>query len=584
MIILGIMYSTNSTAALMVDGKIVSAAGEDRFSRKKSIHAYPKMAIECCLNSAGITASDIDIVALPYLGINNFERFLVDYDGSFSMEEKIKEQYDYFWPTLIEGKTVDFLEVFKDKIIPERMEGLRKDSESNPIHNYIKQHLGINQQQIHQYHHHISHIYYGIFTQRKFIEPVLILTMEANGGDRNASISTFDNGVLKTIFKTNDCFLARLYRYITLLLGMKTNEHEYKVMGLAPYASEYIIQRPLEMLREFMYVDGVDLKFKKRPPDLYFHFKDIFEGIRFDAIAGALQRYTEEIIVEWTKNAVAQTGIRNVVWSGGVAMNIKAMMEAAKLSEVDNLWVGATPSDESIAIGVLFQAYYKITGKYPEVLEHMYLGNSYTQKDVDAFVGSLELNGDYRVVENVSNEKLTDGLLKGLVIGRFCGRMEFGARALGNRSILADPGKLSMVRKVNEKVKSRDFWMPFAPAILKEREKDYLVNPKGLEAPYMAIGFETTAKAASEFPAALHPYDFTSRPQIICRNENPSFYDIIDAFEKKTGCGSLLNTSFNIHGEPIVCTLHDAWDVFERTGIDGLLLENTYIEKKKIGG
>lgn len=574
------MYSTNSTAALMEDGKVVAAAGEDRFSRKKSTHAYPRMAIDHCLKVAGITPDEIDLVALPYLDIFDYDRFIVDYDGTFSIQEKIQEQYDYFYPTLIEKKHVDFLELYKDKIIPERLKMAQEDPIGNPVHAYLKHHLGIPSGKIQHFHHHISHIYYGIFTaMREITEPVLILTLEGNGGDRNASVATFVDGELITLYRTNDCMLARLYRYITLLLGMKSNEHEFKVMGLAPYASDYMVRKPLEIFREYMYVDGLEMKYHKRPPDLYHHFRKIFEGIRFDAIAGALQKYTEEILIQWTRNAVKQTGIGKVVWSGGVAMNIKAMMEVAKIPEVDDLWVGATPGDESIAIGVLFQAYHKLTGKNPERLNTMYLGNEFSKEEVADFIKGLNLDGSFSVEKDPSPEFLAERLTKGKVLSRFCGRMEFGARALGNRSILADPRSHKMIRKINEKIKNRDFWMPFAPVIINERADDYLVNPKKLDTPFMAIGCETTELAVESLPAALHPYDFTCRPQVLEREANPSYYDLIKAFEKKTGCGSLLNTSFNIHGEPIVASLEDAWDVFTRSGLDGLIMGNIYIEK-----
>lgn len=581
MIILGIMYSTNSSAALMRDGEIVAAAGEDRFLRKKSTHAYPREAVDHCLKIAGVSASEIDLVALPYLDINSWDRFIVDYDGTFSIQEKIREQHDYFYPTIIEKKEVDFLEVFKDKIIPQRLKLAQEDPEGNPIHAYLKEHLGISREKIRHYHHHLSHIYYGIFSARhEMSEPVLILTMEGNGGDRNASVATFADGELTTIYRTDDCFLARLYRYVTLLLGMKSNEHEYKVMGLAPYASDYVIQKPLEIFREYMYLDGLEMKYHKRPPDLYHHFRKLFEGFRFDAIAGALQRYTEEIVTQWTRNAVKQTGIGRVIWSGGVAMNIKAMMEVSKIPEVDDLWVGATPGDESLTMGVLFQAFHRLTGQYPKHLNNMYLGNDHTGEEVSDFIAGLNLDGKYLVVkENPSPDFLAGRLAEGKVLSRFCGRMEFGARALGNRSILADPRSPSMIRKINEKIKNRDFWMPFAPVILNERAGDYLMNHKNIDVPYMAVGCETTKQAVADLPAALHPYDFTCRPQLLDRTSNPSYYDLVKAFEAKTGCGSLLNTSFNIHGEPIVASLADAWDVFIRSGLDGIIFKNFYIEK-----
>jgi len=580
MISLGIMYSTNSTAALMIDGKIEACASEDRFVRKKSIHAYPKQSIDFCLRYTGVSPSEIDEVALPYLGISDFNKFIVDFDGSFSMKEKIEEQHKYYKPILIEGKNVNYLNVFRHKIIAERLEFTQKDPEHNPIHYYLKEHLGIPRQKIQYYPHNLSHIYYGLYTQRVEKDPILILSMEGFGGDANASIYLYENGQLRLIYKTLDCVIGRLYRYITLLLGMKSNEHEYKVMGLAPYANQNHIQEPLKIFQNIMHVDGIELKIKNKPSDMYFYFRDEFEGIRFDSIAGALQKYTENIMTEWTENAIEKTGIADVIWSGGVAMNIKAMMEISKIPALKSLCVGATPSDESIAMGVLFQSHCSSQKTPPLHLNNVYLGNSFTRQETESFISQINPGNSFKITRDPRISYIAQYLVNDNVIARFCGRMEFGARALGNRSILANPRHPNMIRKINEKIKNRDFWMPFAPVMLKERQNDYILNVKNIESPYMTIGFETTPLAKEHLPAALHPYDFTVRPQILSREDNPSYYDLVKAFEHETGIGALLNTSFNMHGEPIACTQENAWDVFIRSGLDGLLLGHVFIEKK----
>ncbi len=578
--LLGLMYSTNSTAALMRDGRIVACASEDRFARRKSIHAYPARAIDWCLADAGLRPAEIDLVVLPYEGIfTNFDKLLVDYDGSFSVRDKIQEQHEYYKPLLLEGRRPNFLEIFRHKVLPDRWRLAQQDPEGNVIRAALREHLNIPPERIVTVHHHLSHIYYAVYSQRTFRDPVLVFTMEGWGGDRNASLSIFSNGRLDTVYTTPECCIGRLYRYITLLLGMRSNQDEYKVMGLAPYASEATIRGALEVFRETMYVDGVEFKYRRRPSDLYFYFRDRLEGERFDAIAGALQRYTEEIIVQWVRNAVARTGIRDVLFTGGVAMNMKAMMAVGQLPEVRSLWVGATCTDESVSMGALFLAHAERTGRAPAPLQQIYLGNAASDADIEAFLAQAGGDARVRVIRDALPDAVAQRLAQGLVIGRYAGRAEFGARALGNRSILADPRSPAMVRRINEKIKNRDFWMPFAPVILEERQHDYLVNPKGLEAPYMTLGFETTPLARAEMPAALHPYDFTARPQILARADNPAYYDLVKAFERLTGVGALLNTSFNLHGEPIVCTLEDAWRVFTMSGLDGLMLGPHYIEK-----
>jgi carbamoyltransferase len=577
------MFSVNSSAAVMVDGKIVAAVSEDRFSRRKGVNTYPKQSIDFCLKHANVDPSQIDFVALPYLGITgprDFDKLIVDYDNTFSIKEKIEEQHKYFKPLLLEGKQVEFLEVFKHKIIPERYEYYLKDPDHNPIHMYLKNHLGIEKNRIKYYRHNLSHVYYGIYSQKIKRNPALILTMEGYGGDASASIYKYENGRISLLYKTDQGLIGRLYRYMTLLLGMKTNEHEFKVMGLAPYANQYHIQEPLNVFRDILYVDGIELKFKNKPNDLYFHFREKFEGVRFDAIAGAVQQYTEEIMTQWTANAIKETGIRDVIWSGGVALNIKAMMEISKIPELKSLWVGATSNDESLPMGALFQAYHMEYQKEPVLLDTVYLGNSYSKGDVEKFLSTISAPENFTIIKNISDDAIADILVDQNVIGRFSGRMEFGQRSLGNRSILANPKDPKMIRKINEKIKSRDFWMPFAPVILKERQHDYLINPKNIDSPFMTIGFETTELAQKDLPAALHPYDFTARPQILDPADNPGYYSIIKAFERKTGVGCLLNTSFNLHGEPIVCTLDDAWSTFIRSGLDAIILEHVLVTKK----
>ena len=188
---------------------------------------------------------------------------------------------------------------------------------------------------------------------------------------------------------------------------------------------------------------------------------------------------------------------------------------------------------------------------------------------------------NYRI-QKASDNKVAELIAKGDVVARFGdGKMEFGARALGNRSILADPRKPDVIHHINKLVKMRDFWMPFAPSILAEREKDYIVNPKNIDSRFMAVGFDSTTIAKDHIPAGLHPFDRTARPQIVHKSDNPSYHSLIKAFEKITGVGALMNTSFNIHGESIVGTPHDAIDTFLRCGLDHLFIGSWLISKTK---
>ena len=380
--------------------------------------------------------------------------------------------------------------------------------------------------------------------------------------------------------QSSDAFLGRLYRYTTLNLGMKPLEDEYKVMGLAPYATEYHWRKPYEIFKELLEVDGINIRLKNKPDDFYYYYKDKLESCRFDAIAGGLQKFLEETIVEWVSNAIDETGIKTVVFSGGVSMNVKAMMEVSKISSLKKLYVPGSGADESLGIGAAYHETRKELGHgSTSPLTNMYLGTQYTQEDIDTFVKDKKLSDKYAVVEKASPATVASLISDGNVVAVFLGKMEFGARALGARSILADPRGIDTVKRINYKIKNRDFWMPFAPVVLRERVSDYFLNEKDLNSPFMTIGFETTDLGKRDLKAALHQADETGRPQMIERQNNPMYYDIVKSFEGITGVGALLNTSFNLHGLPIVRTPEDALFVLENSGLDALLLEGTLIRK-----
>jgi carbamoyltransferase len=261
-------------------------------------------------------------------------------------------------------------------------------------------------------------------------------------------------------------------------------------------------------------------------------------------------------------------------------MNIKALMHVAEMTEVEKLWVGPSVADESLAIGACFHAALeKNPGSNVSLLENVYLGPECDAASIERLLSENGVSSRYTVLPAQGPREIAALLARGKVIGRVAGRMEFGARALGNRSILADPRSPSMIRVINDKIKNRDFWMPFAPAILEERAGDYLLNPKELRSPYMALSFHSTELARKHLAAALHPADFTLRPQIVEQRSNPGYHAILCEFEKATGVGGLLNTSFNLHGSPIVRTPRDAFDVFERTDLDALVLDGYVIVK-----
>jgi carbamoyltransferase len=598
--ILAIVWSTCSTATVMVDGRIMACVSEERFSRKKNDESYPLHSIAAVLTESGISPEELDLVVMAG------ERFdpagiLCHKWSNSSVQDRLREQQQYWYPRLYQRKDISYIDVFADKLDTTQYPGnwgrvmdfLKNGNQENSNvffqefrRHTVSKHLGINPRKIIFAHHHRAHAYYSYYGSPIKKDRVLILTADAWGDDMNASVSVAEGGNIQTLSTSQNFIIGRLYRYITLLLGMKPDEHEYKVMGLAAYAKPKYYQEPLAVFKNTMYVDGLGFVYKETPSDLYFYFKDRLEGYRFDSTAGAIQQYTQDILVQWARNALKTAKARRICLGGGVAMNVKAMMEIAKLPEVDEIFICPSPSDESLAIGAAYVAMHDICcsrGREPvtylKPLGSACLGPKTDLKEVKAIIKKARAQ-EYAIHERPDVNYIAQLIAAGKIIGRCVGRSEFGARALGNRSILADPRKPQVIKTINEKVKGRDFWMPFAPSILAEQADRYIVNPKGLKAPYMTVAFETKSPSWEDLKAAIHQYDLTIRPQVVNKELNPAYYDLISEFYKLTGVGSVLNTSFNIHGEAIVQTPQDAFDVLERTNLDGLILDGYLIERK----
>jgi len=327
-------------------------------------------------------------------------------------------------------------------------------------------------------------------------------------------------------------------------------------------------------------VDGLDFKWNVQPPDSYFYFRDRLEGLRFDGIAGGLQLWIEELLGEWMTNILAATGAESLYYSGGLSMNVKANKTIAALPALKAFYVPPSGGDESLAIGAAY-VIAQNGGDRIVALHDNYLGCAPTEEE--ALSASREMDGgDFTVVESPSVDLLADLLAEGKVLGRCVGKMEFGARALGNRSILCNPSKSENLRLINEKIKFRDFWMPFTPSILAERAADYLENHKGLQAKWMTLAFDSTPLGRRHLAAAIHPHDATVRPQVVERDVNPQYHELISAFEKRTGVGALLNTSLNLHGSPIVCTAAEAIDTLLKSGLDGMILPGVLILRQSV--
>jgi carbamoyltransferase len=593
--ILGLHDGHDCSAAVMIDGKVISAAQEERFSGLKMDCGYPEKAIEACLRLAGVSAVDLDEVVVAtenYLPVlTKLKR-----DTVFSIEDHVTEQYK-FWKPLKQGETPSYWDIYKDR------DDLDFDS-PYPTDDYmdyylspedkvkvaeirltsIAEKLGIPRSKIRIINHEICHVYYAYYAS-PLRGDTLALTADSFGDHSNGTVSLISNSSQEYLDTTDENYIARVYRYITLLLGLKPLHHEYKVMGLAPYANSYEIAKCKEAFSMIQKLEGTKIRLDQKPPDLFFHFKEILECHRFDGIAGALQEWTEDVLCEWLANSINETGRSNVVFSGGVAQNIKACKSMAEIDGVSDFYVAPAAGDTSIPIGACYFATWenlkKTKGDVGSIkdLENIYLGTDFSDADVRASLEKNRAQERYTISESVTPDRIAGLLESGKIIGRCSGRMEFGMRSLGNRSILADPRNPDTVKKINDAIKYRDFWMPFTPSILSERADDYIVNPKKLKSPYMTMAFDSTKLAQEHLAAAMHPADMTVRPQILEKQKNPEYHAIISEFEKRTGVGGVLNTSFNLHGHPIVLGPDESLFTMANSDLDAVVIGNFLVEK-----
>ena len=613
-IILGINWEQNSSAALLIDGVIVGCSSEERFTNIKNDETYPINAINWLLEEFQIIPSQIDKIAF----ISEYwspTYLLIKHYTNFSIREYIEEQELVWKQRIYESQTVSMLQVFERKIIFSQYPGedfwrkvvLDLKGLSDHVSNtelrekgkqirtkVIEMHLSIDPSKVIFVDHHVGHAAYGYFASNIPSKDCLVLTLDAFGDFRNYTAHIFskdtENDLItaKEVVSGNNFIVGRLYRYITLILNMKPNEHEYKVMGLAPYGKTEYANEVVRLFENYQTVSEGRFVDVNKPQDMYFQIKKDLVGQRFDSIATGLQIYTENLIAKWVDQLVQLTGITSVVISGGVAMNVKANSEVAKSNLVESLYIPPSPDDSSQSMGAAYaaliipesqntQAY--IFPAHIQGLKNAYLGKGVTNEELHKIGTDFAIDYGFKLKEN-GLLHAAELLHKGGIIGRFAGKGEFGARALGNRSILANPSNAGIKKKINEGLKNRDFWMPFAATILEEYASEYLILDQQVSSYfYMTNACATTTLGAEKLQAAIHPYDESCRPQILLNESNPEYWELINTFGKLSGIYALLNTSLNFHGKPVVGDPQEALKIFRESNLDGILLGNSLIYK-----
>lgn len=559
--ILGIScYFHDSAACLLKDGILVAAAEEERFTRKKHDNSFPINAINYCLKEGKIIIDDVDVIGF--------------YDKSFL-------KFDRIIQTCVETFPRSFW-LFCEAVPEWLTEKLRVPS-------ILKNELGYNGEVIF-IEHHKSHAA-SAFLVSPFNEAAIV-TVDAIGEWASTAIHQGINNEIKTIEEINfPHSLGLFYSTITAYLGFKVLNDEYKVMGLAAWGKP-IYREKFKKLIDIkddgsfeLNMDYFSYTYKNRmfsdkivelfgPPRIY------TEKLtkKHMNIAATLQELTEDVMLKIVNHAHELTGSRNLCMAGGVALNSVSNGKILREGPFERIWIQPASTDSGGAVGVATYIYSTILNhKRKYRMRDVFLGPGFGNEEIENFLKRKSIK--YKKLKRKELLKKTAELLSdGKIVGWVQGRMEFGPRALGNRSILANPRNPKMKDIINKKVKHREWFRPFAPSILLDKANEYL--DRACEAPFMVITFDVKKNKRREIISATH-IDWTARVQTVSRKRNKLYYDLIKEFEKKTGVAAVLNTSFNVRGEPIVCTPEDAYNCFKNTDIDYLVL-GTYLIGKKL--
>ena len=618
MYILGIScFYHDSAACLIQDGEIISAAQEERFTRIKHDSSFPINGIQYCLKAAGITIDDLDYISYyekPHLKL---ERILTTYADYFPKSYKTFKEVFTEWRT----RKFSIPGILKNQLRKLSPSAMRQAKWDNNII-YCEHHMS----------HAASAFYPSPFTE------AAILTLDGVGEwyTSTLALGSIKNNLPEIKFLKGLDFphsLGMLYSALTYYLGFKVNSGEYKVMGLAPYGEPVYYEKILSNLVDLK-EDGsfhINDKFFSYPYDhimIHSSFEELFgQPIRkseseltkfhFD-MAASIQKFTEEVVIRICKYLHSITGVKNICLSGGVALNCVANGKILNNTAFNDIWVQPAAGDAGGALGAALYVWHEVL-KQPkatikdgskDLMQGAYLGPGFKESEICAALEKYELIYEIEPDKEKLFKNVAQLLSEEKIFGLFYGRMEFGPRALGARSIIGDPRSRNMQKTMNLKIKFRESFRPFAPAVMREHVNEWfdfklkdgstLKDENGYDSPYMLTvapvneskrfqqtedeqkleGLDKLNHYRSEISSCTH-VDYSARVQTVTENTNPWFYGILKEFNIVTGCPMLINTSFNVRGEPIVCTPEDAIKCFLGTDMDCLLLENVLVEKSK---
>ncbi len=568
-LVIGIHDGHNASVALVRDGRVEFALQEERITRVKNQGDAPRNALDGALalvrHAAGGANSARIALNGRYMNYGQWQRETIrdSYGRSSALASRIRQPLK---------------ETFVDREYQRRKAASREERLTE---------LGLSRGRMEPVEHHLAHASAAYYTCPWPEERVLVLTCDGSGDRLSATASLGERGELTRVARISEHdSIGRLYAMVTRHMGMAPLEHEYKVMGLAPYVADGAqTAAAAEWFRQLFEFTRQPMIWQRRRgvPSMYSAsaFLDrLLAEQRFDLIAAGVQRFVEDWLAAWIGNCIRETGIRKVACSGGVFMNVKANLRLLDIPELEDLYIFPSCGDESNSIGAALRLAAQMGQWHGGALGPIYYGDPITDSEADRALAAAGSSGRFRAayVDDIES-RTAETLAAGKIVARAKGAMEFGARALGNRSILARADSPNAVRVINQMIKSRDFWMPFAPSVLAERAGEYYSKPKPVASPHMMFAFPSRPEKRAAFAAAQHPYDFTTRPQEVTAEHNPDYYRLLKEYEARTGEGIVLNTSFNLHGEPLVYRASDAVDVFLRSGLEYMALGNWWVEK-----
>jgi carbamoyltransferase len=599
-------YYHDSAACLLVDGQIVAAAQEERFSRKKHDERFPSQAVDYCLKQAGIGRHEVDFVGFYEKPLVKFDRLLESYIAS---APRGLRSYLMAMPVWLGQKLW--------------------------LADEIRSELGIEKEVLFGDHHE-SHAASAFYPSP--FEEAAVLTIDGVGEWTTSSVAHGNGAALSMIREMRfPHSVGLLYSAFTYFTGFKVNEGEYKIMGLAPYGEPTYVKAIRDHIVDIHEDGSIKLNLD------YFEFvhgltmtgggfERLFGGPRREPddpvtqremdLARSVQEITEEVMLRMAKTAHSETGSRKLCLAGGVALNCVGNGRLLREGPFSDIWIQPAAGDAGGALGVACALWHRYLGKprvsaeasgawqpraggggdgsppaYADAMQGALLGPAYSDADIAAWLQANQVEGE-QVDRRALPARIAELIAAGNVIGLFQGRMEFGPRALGCRSIIADARSTDMQSVLNLKIKFRESFRPFAPAVLREHVADWFEFDA--ESPYMLLvadvapsrrvpappggealwGIEKLKVARSTIPAVTH-VDDSARIQTVRRTDNPLYYDIIRAFHDLTGCPVIVNTSFNVKDEPIVCTPDDAYHCFRNTGMDVLVMESFVLTKQE---